>query len=159
MRDESAKRVAQELQLLRSREMHVRFHAESMLPFLRDGDRVIVEPVDWHDIARGDLITYRFDDKFPTRRVVRKGKNSLLLWCDNWPDRRFRVGREHVLGRVVGRERDGARLHVSDGEWHAATDRGLGIFRRWRARRTLVRLRIAVRGLMPLRGRRARAGG
>ncbi|HXJ78972.1 MAG TPA: S24/S26 family peptidase [Candidatus Methylomirabilis sp.] len=131
--------------------MDVRFHGNSMLPFVRDGDRLIVEPVVWREIARGDLVTYRFEDKFPTRRVARKGRNSILLWCDNWPDRRFRARRHDVLGRVVTRERDGARLHASDDEWRAATERSATIFRRWRVRRTLVRLHIIARSLGWLR--------
>jgi len=150
MKQDAVKGVAQGLQLLRSHQMDVRFHGDSMLPFLYDGDRVIVEAVDWNDIRVGDLIAYRLEDKFPTRRVVRRGGDSLLLWCDNWPDLRFRVRREQVLGRAIARERDGTRLHRSDGEWNAATDRGLAIFRRWRARRTLKTVRIAAGRLLRL---------
>jgi hypothetical protein len=156
MKEPSAKRVAQELQLLQSRRMDVRFHGDSMLPLLRDGDRVIVEAVDWHDIGPSDLITYSFEDKFPTRRVARRGWTSLLLWCDNWPDLRFRVRRAQVLGRAVARERSGARLHRSDDEWSAATERARTIFRHWRVRRTIKRVRIAVGHL--LQRRRDRAG-
>ena len=158
MKEDAVKRVAQGLQLLRSGRMDVRFHGESMFPFLRDGDRVIVEAVDWDDIRAGDLIAYRFEDKFPTRRVVRKGRGSLLLWCDNWPDLRFRIARAQVLGRVVARERDGERLHQSDAEWSAATDRGFATFRRRRVRRTLKRARIAAGRLLAFCRARADTG-
>jgi hypothetical protein len=128
--------------------MDVRFHGDSMRPFLEDGDRVIVEPVPWGEIRLGDLVTYRFEDKFPTRRVVHKGRRSLLAWCDNWPDLRFRVGREQVLGRAIARERAGARLQRGDGAWAAATERAFVIFRRWRLRRTLKRVAIAAGRLL-----------
>jgi Peptidase S24-like len=158
MKADAVKRVAQGLQLLRSCQMDVRFHGESMVPFLCDGDRVIVEAVDWDDIRAGDLIAYRLEDKFPTRRVVRKSRTSLLLWCDNWPDLRFRISRAQVLGRVVARERDGTRVHQSDAEWRAATDRGFAIFRRWRVRRAVKRMRIAAGRLLALCRARAVTG-
>lgn len=155
MRRERAWQIAQELQLLQSREMRVQFHGQSMLPLLRDGDRVLVQPVAWDDIERGDLITYRTDDKFPTRRVVAKSAGRLLLWCDNWPHDRFEAPRARVLGRAVARERDGVWLAWRDAEWTAATRRGLARYRRLRVRRALDRIRAAVRRLMRYRGTRA----
>jgi hypothetical protein len=152
MKDEDARHVAQELQLLRSRQMHVQFHGESMRPLLQDGDRILVEPVDWADIRPGDLITYRSDDKFPTRRVVRKGRDALRLWCDNWPHDRFRAARDAVLGRAVARERQGVWLGCRDAEWTAVTRRGLARFRRLEVRRALGRLR-ALAGWLTRRGR------
>src|SRR5687768_1491996 len=116
MKAATARGIARELQLLRSHRMDVRFHGESMLPLLRDGDRVIVEATRWGDIRVGDLVTYRFEDKFPTRRVVGKGRRGLLAWCDNWPDLRFTILRHDVLGKVIARERDGARLAAGTDE-------------------------------------------
>jgi hypothetical protein len=101
------------------------FHGDSMLPFLRDGDELIVQPVGWEEIRIGDIITYRYADKFPTRRVVRKPDACLLLWCESWPARRFRVARSDVLGRVVARARNGSWLSYRAPSWRRATRRAL----------------------------------
>jgi hypothetical protein len=95
-----------------------------MRPFMGEGDLVIVEPVSWEAIAVGDVITYRSDDKFPTRRVVEIDRDggTLTLRVDalpEWPD--FLVRREDVIGRAAVRLRHGARLdrHVIRWRWAA----------------------------------------
>jgi hypothetical protein len=101
------------------------FHGESMLPFLREGDEIVVEPVAWAEIRIGDIITYRFDDKYPTRRVVRRLSESLELWCDNWPDRRFRAEPSAIVGRVVARGRDGRWTGCDEAAWRRSARRAL----------------------------------
>jgi hypothetical protein len=96
-----------------------------MLPFLQEGDGLVVRQVDWQDIRLGDVVTYRFADKFPTRRVVRKIDGTLVLWCENWPARRFRAAQRDVLGRVVARERNGSWLKRRDPAWRRATRQAL----------------------------------
>jgi len=113
--------VAKELQLTRSsRQQSLYFHGESMRPFLVEGDEVVVEPVDWDAIRIGDVITYRHLDRFPTRRVMRKMKTELLLWCDNWPERQFRATRDEVLGRAVARRRGAVWLSAHQLPWSLA---------------------------------------
>jgi hypothetical protein len=122
-----ARLIARELQLAISSAHHtLYFHGESMRPLLIEGDEVVVEPVEWERIRPGDIITYRYRDRFPTRRVIRKSDTGLDLWCDNWPDRSFTAARADVLGRAIARRRDGVWLTVRDREWA-------------RARRTAVR--------------------
>jgi len=121
-----ALRVAKELQILHSdpgRTLY--FHGESMLPFFREGDQLVVEPVDWGEIRLGDVIAYRSGDKFPARRVVRKLDGVLHLWCENWPERRFEAARSDVLGRVVARERGGSWLTCRETPWKRAARRAL----------------------------------
>jgi hypothetical protein len=126
-----ALRAARELQLLvpphPDRPAHtVVFHGLSMLPLLQDGDEVAVEPVRWEAIRVGDIVTYRHEDKFPTRRVVHKAADRLILWCENWPTLRFSAGRDEVLGRAVARRRDGVWLTSRDAPWRVARWRALG---------------------------------
>ena len=96
-----------------------------MLPFFQEGDGLVVRPVDWEEIRTGDIVAYRFADKFPARRVVRKSDEGLALWCENWPAQRFQAAREDVLGRVVARERDGSWLTHHAPAWRRATRRAL----------------------------------
>jgi hypothetical protein len=110
--------IAKELQLEKaSRDRNLYFHGESMRPLLVEGDLVVVEPVKWEDIRLGDIITYRYLERFPTRRVMRKSRDGLYLWCDNWPDRHYSCARDDVLGRAIARQRDGVWLNATDREW------------------------------------------
>ncbi len=129
MNADAARAVARELQLEASDRLDsVRFHGLSLLPFLQEDDRVIVAPVRWADIRAGDLITYRFQDKYPTRRAILKVGRRLFLWCENWPARPFQCRAEDVLGRAVARERAGARIDESSAEWQQARRRALWRF-------------------------------
>ena len=113
--------IAKELQVaVSSSRRTLYFHGESMRPLLVEGDEVVVEPVAWERIRRGDIITYRYLDRFPTRRVVGKSEDRLDLYCDNWPGRSFTTTRNDVLGRAIARKRDGAWLTVNDREWKRA---------------------------------------
>lgn len=140
----AANDIARDLQLVHSaRTRTVRFHGLSMYPFLQEGDRVTVERVPWEELRRGDIITYRRDSKYPTRRIVRKRRDRLLLWCDNWPDLRFTATREEVLGRAVALERGAMRLQAADPDWECATRRALRAYRTAVVRGVWNRLRRA----------------
>ena len=113
--------IAKELQLERSStERTLYFHGESMRPFLVEGDEVVVEPVTWSSIREGDVITYRHLDRFPTRRVVKKTDENLVLWCENWVDRIYHANREDVLGRATARRRGDDWLTASSLAWKRA---------------------------------------
>lgn len=138
--------VAKELQVaLSSPSRTLYFHGESMRPFLGEGDRVVVESVPWAAIRVGDIITYRFEDKFPTRRVVGVGEDRVELWCDNWPRLRFEAGREDVLGRAVARKRAGESwLRRTDPAWRRRTRCALLAYRLERLRRFEDRVRAGL---------------
>ena len=131
MRDPAVRLIARELQLeLSSEARTLYFHGESMRPFLVEGDAVVLTPVEWDEIRIGDVITYRAEEKFPTRRVVRRSRNGLFLWCENWPERQFFAAREDLLGRAVARRRGGAWITRRDPEWTAARRAALSAY--WR---------------------------
>ena len=153
-----ARLIAKELQLeASSPKRTLYFHGESMRPFLVEGDEVVVEPVRWEDIGKGDVITYRYLDRFPTRRVVLKREAELLLWCENWLDRTYVAKREDVLGRATARRRGEEWLAATGPEWARARRRAM---RRWEWRyfkrqtfpEFLARLRRAPKKLLRLAG-------
>ena len=124
-----ARLIAKELQVAASApDRTLYFHGESMRPLLVEGDEVVVEPIAWDRIRIGDIITYRYLDRFPTRRVVRKHPDHLDLWCDNWPTRRFSAQRADVLGLATARCREGSWLRARDPEWKRARTAALA---RW----------------------------
>jgi hypothetical protein len=161
MRDQSVRLIAKELQLeLSSETRTLYFHGESMSPFLVEGDEVVVTPVAWRDIRVGDVVTYRLQDKFPTRRVVRKTREGLDVWCENWAGRRFFAPREDVLGRAVARKRGRTWISHRDPEWVAARRRALADYwRRVMLPSSLARARRAVGKLARLLGLRRPAHG
>lgn len=129
------------------------FHGDSMLPFLRDGDALSVTPIAWPQIAVGDILVYRLEEKFPTLRVVRKAPRKVTLIADNWPGRRFDAWRDDVLGKVTARTRDGATLTEQSPWWRVQAQ-----FVVWRYRlgcrvaRLNTVARHALTRLRPLRG-------
>ena len=133
------------------------FHGESMRPFLVEGDEVVVESVEWNEIREGDVITYRHLDRFPTRRVVRKTEDGLVLWCENWVDRIYHANCGDVLGRATARRRGDEWLAVSDRGWQRAR---LAAMLKWEVRnarrvvlpRTIARVRRAPRKVLGILG-------
>jgi hypothetical protein len=113
-----------ELQLAYATRHFAYFHGLTMLPLLREGDDVQTEPVTWRDVHVGDVVTYRFADKFPTRRVVAADhtRRQFVIMGDSIPGRReYHVPFDDVLARVVGRRRDGAWLDRRSFTWRRQT--------------------------------------
>ena len=133
MKRAAAREVARELQLLASPQTDVVFHGKCMEPLLVDGDRLVVQAVSAGEIRLGDLVTYRHEDRFPTRRVVALRGERIMLWCDNWPRLRFRARTCDLLGRVEARIRDGETLAREDEAWLRRRDEALRAYRRERA--------------------------
>jgi hypothetical protein len=114
--------AAMELQLRRSHLEPAYFHGYLMLPLLREGDEVEVEPVSGEEVRVGDVVTYRDADKFPTRRVmeIRRDARAVVIMGDSIrPRRTWRVDFDDVLGRVVRRRRNGSWMTTSDWRWRA----------------------------------------
>jgi hypothetical protein len=127
-----ARSLAERLRVVGSsddRTLH--FHGDSMRPFLQEGDGLVVRPVIWDEIRIGDIVAYRAAGRVPARRVVWKRAGHLVLWCENWPARRFRAARADVLGRVVAREREGSWLTHRQPRWRRATLCALARFCAW----------------------------
>lgn len=112
--------AARELQLAKSEVFPAYFHGLTMLPLLQEADEVIVEPVDWNDIQSGDIITYRYKDKFPTRRVIfiDRDNDILTIKGDSLPlSEVYLVSRDKVLGRAAARKRDGQWITEKSVTW------------------------------------------
>jgi hypothetical protein len=94
-----------------------------MLPFLREADLAVIEPVRFEDVRVGDILTYRFDDKYPTRRLARVDRvtGTMVLRGDRLKGRRrFTVHAGDLLGRMTARIRNGRRIEPQHLEWRLA---------------------------------------
>jgi hypothetical protein len=134
--DESRRLAALEIQLAHSHRRLAYFHGLTMRPVLQEGDEVETEPVSWQAVRTGDVVTYRFEDKFPTRRVivVDRERRRFVIMGDSIPGRReYLVPFDDVLARVVRRRRDGRWLDVSSMPWRLQALRVLlrDRLRRW----------------------------
>ena len=126
MDPDRARLIGKELQVhLSSAEHSLYFHGTSMLPFLQEGDLVIVRPIAWDELRRGDIVTYRNGDKFPTHRVSNKRADRLSLRCDGRVARKFHVKPDDILGRAEVRFRDGHWITTTDPEWRRARRRAM----------------------------------
>jgi hypothetical protein len=121
-RHDDVRIAAMELQLQRSHLEPAYFHGYLMLPLLREGDEVEVEPVSGEQVRVGDVVTYRDADKFPTRRVmeVRPHERAVVIMGDSIRPRRiWLVAFDDVLARVVRRRRNGTWMTTSHWRWRA----------------------------------------
>lgn len=150
MESEAQRRtVAHELRLSNPDAPPAYFHGLTMRPHLVEGDLVITEPIEAADVRRGDVITYRCDDRFPTRRVMARSSRDRAFICmgDSIPGRReYVVPYDDVLARVVRRQRDGVWLSTRALVWRWQTGKVLAA--EWARRsRPLAPIRWATRPL------------
>lgn len=95
-----------------------------MLPFIRGGDVVHVEPAGRREIAVGDVVCYApAAGVLVVHRVIVRRGDRLVTRGDALSHREILPG-THVLGRVVAVERDG-RLRRLDTPFARATARAM----------------------------------
>jgi signal peptidase I len=93
----------------------------SMMPFLGDGSRVVVEPVR-QEIRLGDIVVYYHDKVLISHRVVRIKQDQGQLFFQTKGDSALRfdpflVRRCDLIARVVGLTRGGRILDMDSGLW------------------------------------------
>lgn len=97
----------------------VRFKAKgwSMRPFIRDGDFIVVSPVENSTIKRGDVVLYSAaGDKVMVHRLIgkykRKGRTAVLIKGDATLSPPEKIDIQNVLGKVVAIERNGRKKRL-----------------------------------------------
>jgi hypothetical protein len=100
----------------------IRFSAPglSMGPTIRDGEPVLVEPVQAGEVRRGDILLYRWERGVRAHRVVRiearasayaEAAPAFVVRGDAGGEEEL-VLADQILGRVVSLERDGRRIRL-----------------------------------------------
>ncbi|EOT2960074.1 signal peptidase I [Clostridium perfringens] len=74
----------------------------SMEPEINTGDLAIVKSVDAEDVKVGEIITFKYEGKVVTHRVVKKNEEGFITKGDNnnANDTEI-VGREDLIGKVL----------------------------------------------------------
>ena len=99
-------------------------HGSCMVPFIRDGDLLSVEPADAAALRVGDVVFSRAGERLVAHRVVarRVGGGEVVLTTRGdaamGPGERVEAGQ--VLGRVVQAQRGGRTLVLDRGAWRLA---------------------------------------
>ncbi|RKY27652.1 MAG: hypothetical protein DRP61_03730 [Candidatus Omnitrophota bacterium] len=74
----------------------------SMWPFLRDKDTVLVKPSEVGEVSLGEVVLVKKDGVFLCHRVFRKGKDFIQTKADIFFKPDFISKKEEFLGKVVG---------------------------------------------------------
>ena len=97
----------------------VRFRARgsSMAPLVRDGDNLLVEPVEVASLRLGDILLCSVQsDRVIVHRVVKRhgAGGKFLVQGDRVRDPDGWVDSAHIFGRVIEIERGGVHLHMNE---------------------------------------------
>jgi signal peptidase len=96
----------------------IRFRAKgwSMRPFIRDGDFIVVSPVEYSSIKTGDVVFYlTAKNKALVHRVIKKSKKdkddriTMYIKGDATFSTAEKVEMQKILGKVVAVERNGRK--------------------------------------------------
>lgn len=98
-------------------EARLRTHGNSMLPMLHPGDVLVVQAASPDDLRCGDLVVVRRSDDLVTHRLVAVTPQGWVLKGDAWGAPDPPVAGGNILGRVVGVERESARLDLRLDPW------------------------------------------
>jgi len=103
----------------------VLFRGCSMLPMLREGDRLLVKHLSPTTLSRGDIVVYKCEDQYLAHRLLCiRNKNQpsceMVAKGDNSPTRDRPFGADSLVGKVVEIERDGRTIRLDDRSWRRA---------------------------------------
>lgn len=106
--------------LERGQRVRMTVNGSSMLPFVRDGDVVELEPV--HSSPRvGDVVLLRCSgERYVMHRVVRKEGDALFIRGDAQPRSEGPFAPRDVLGRISLSQRNGHTRALDRGVWRFA---------------------------------------
>lgn len=99
--------------------LRLRVNGVSMVPLLKSGDYVTVEPVPYPSLCVGDVIAFRHGRDTITHRIVALTPQGALTLGDNFHKLDPIVAPEMILGRVVAVEKRGRSYSFSTGLWPA----------------------------------------
>jgi hypothetical protein len=118
--------VAREV-LSRGDALRLCVHGSSMAPAIRDGEDLVVLPVDRGRIRLGDVVLCRVGTRLFLHRVVLVGRGGVVVWGDGLASPDGHVGWDEVLGVARGKWREPRPLALRSlpGEWAARARRAL----------------------------------
>lgn len=76
---------------------------DSMWPFIREGDMVVLKKCNIGDLSIGDIVVYtnKNSDTLVSHRVVKKIKEGVFSKGDGWLSRCDIVNKDNLIGRLI----------------------------------------------------------
>lgn len=94
--------------LREGREVRLRVQGQSMLPFFRSGQKVLLRPLREGDIARGHVVLGETDHgHYVIHRIIRVDPDGVTLFGDGNIRGTERIARDRIYGTI-----DCGRLHL-----------------------------------------------
>jgi hypothetical protein len=121
VKDADFSTLAQEI-LKHGNSIRFRAHGSSMLPLIRDGDLLTVQPVDWVELKVGQVIFYQTAGKkcIAHRLIkieVRDQMRLLTTRGDSSPASEEQISEDQALGQVVEIHRGDKRINLGRNLW------------------------------------------
>ncbi len=111
--------LADLMQSVLAKDKSFRFQAKgtSMYPFIRDGDIIVVSPLNLEEPHLGDVVACLRPntDRLVVHRILKAQSSRYFLQGDNVPSDDGWLPRDRLLGRVVRVERNGREAHFGLG--------------------------------------------
>ncbi len=97
--------------------VRLRVSGDSMLPLLRPGDAVRLQPAEPASLRRGQLVVLAIDGHLLTHRLLWQGPEGLVAKGDNREALDPPASPDSLVGRVIAIERGGRHLDLDRGAW------------------------------------------
>jgi len=110
--------------------LRLRVSGESMAPFLRSGDFVVVRAMDASRLRRGDLVVVQREGQWVTHRLIGTSCRGWRLRGDNLDLADPPVDEAEIAGRVVAVEQDDRLVDMDRLRWRVVNT-ALGVLLAW----------------------------
>jgi len=94
-------------ELSRKGTIRIKVNGNSMWPFLRNGDIVIVRNVDFEKVNVGDIVFTDIGSNMLCHRVFSKQGNFIVTKADTFIGFDPMVSKEALIGKVIAKEKNG----------------------------------------------------
>lgn len=86
----------------------------SMLPFIRSGDYLVIQPIAREGLRIGDILAYSHDNKMPIvcHRLVKIENSKLIIKGDTRIRGQERILFDDLLGKVIAIERGSKKIDL-----------------------------------------------
>lgn len=95
------------------RSVKIRIKGSSMLPFLKNGDQVDLESINFQKFGIGEIVLARWKEGYVLHRIVLIGKQYIYLAGDNNLFQIEKVKPDSIIAKVGGANRDDASMPVT----------------------------------------------
>jgi len=94
--------------------LRIKVNGNSMWPFLRNGDIVIVRNVDFEKVSVGDIVLTDIGNNMLCHRVFSKRGNFIVTKADTFIGFDPMISKEGLIGKVIAKEKSGKIYNLDE---------------------------------------------